>query len=139
MSDGVTRLGIEYRLDAGQDVADLACLELFLWFLFNSEKTYFFDPVRSAGRHEGYMITRADGAVDYSAGNDGATVRIIIGIKDKYLKWRRGIPFRWREMIDDGLKDLFNTLAPLGRTELNHVTVQSQVLFNLEAHRFRLS
>lgn len=95
-------------LEARNEIADLADLELIDRSLGRTTHTHFLDLALVLRRHEANLLTCLDGTVDDADERDDTTVGIEVRIEDEGLERCVGVALRRRDALDDGLEQVMH-------------------------------
>ena len=101
--------------DAGDDVADLACLQPVGLDHVGREEAELVDLCPRAGLHRLDRLARDEGAVDDTHIGDDAAVLVEDGVEDQRARRRVGVSLGGGMLLDDRLERVLDALARLGR------------------------
>ena len=88
--------------------------------------------------HHANPIARFEKTVDEAAVGDDALVRVVVRVEDQRAQRRRAVALRRRDALDDGLEDLVDADALLGRGQDAVVAGQPDDTLDLLARHLRL-
>ena len=118
-------------LEARNEIADLADLELIDRRLGRTTHTHFLDLALVLRRHEANLLTGLDGTVDDADERDDTTVGIEVRIEDEGLERCVGVALRRRDALDDGLEQVMHADTRLARGEYRLVGGNRETLLDL--------
>ena len=121
-------------LEARNEIADLADLELIDRSLGRTTHTHFLDLALVLRRHEANLLTCLDGTVDDADERDDTTVGIEVRIEDEGLERCVGVALRRRDALDDGLEQVMHADTRLARGEYRLVGGNRETLLDLGTH-----
>ena len=113
MSDGITHLDLNGRLDTGNDISYTSARDLLARMHLHLEHTDLVRVVLLACADEFNLVTRLDGTVHHLEISDDTSERVEHRIEDKSLKRSIRISLRCRHPFNDGIKHLLDSLSGL--------------------------
>ncbi len=115
LGDGLTRPGLADVLDTGDEIADLTGTERGDGGVVGAPHPHLEGVVGGSGMHEPQSGSRCQVAVHHPQRADHAPILIEVGVEDERLERLVGVAHGRRDPLDDGIEELGDALAGLGR------------------------
>ena len=136
--DGVAHPGLADLLDAGDEVADLTDAEVAGLDRLRRDDADLEHLVHGAGRHHLDPVAVRELAVDDADVRHDAPVGVVDRVEDQRARRRVRIALGRRDLVDDQVEQLLNTLAGLGRDPQDVVGVAADDAGDLRGVLLRL-
>ena len=134
VGQGIADADVTDRLDAGDHVADRACVESAGFLAAQAVQTHFVHLVLASGVHEAHAVAACQAPVHHAHVEHHPAVGIVAGVEHQRLERRFSLAARRRQMGDDAFQHLVDAQSLLGGNRDCVEGIEAEVLVDLLAH-----